>query len=77
MRVRCRTFRMRTLVLYFGFVSAVLMVPPESAFAQGLPGTENGEWRYLGGDAGHTRHSALDQINAGNFEDLEVRLGLA
>ncbi|HCH37046.1 MAG TPA: hypothetical protein DEU67_03400, partial [Acidobacteria bacterium] len=64
---------MRTLVLYFGFVSAVLMVPPESAFAQGLPGTENGEWRYLGGDAGHTRHSALDQINAGNFEDLEVR----
>ncbi|MCH2279536.1 MAG: PQQ-binding-like beta-propeller repeat protein, partial [Vicinamibacterales bacterium] len=49
------------------------MVPPESAFAQGLPGTENGEWRYLGGDAGHTRHSALDQINAGNFEDLEVR----
>ena len=73
MRVRCRTFRMRALVLCFGFVSAVLMVPPESAFAQGLPGTENGEWRYLGGDAGHTRHSALDQINAGNFEDLEVR----
>ena len=42
-----------------------------SALAQALPGTENGEWRYLGGDAGHTRSSTLDQINAANFEDLE------
>jgi quinoprotein glucose dehydrogenase len=31
-----------------------------------------GEWRYIGGDAAHTRHSALDQIDAKNFEKLEI-----
>jgi quinoprotein glucose dehydrogenase len=31
-----------------------------------------GEWRYIGGDAGHTRYSALDQVTAENFEQLEV-----
>ena len=31
-----------------------------------------GEWRYIGGDAHHTRFSALDQITAANFEKLEV-----
>ena len=33
-------------------------------------GTGSGEWRYLGGDAGHTRYSPLDQINATNFASL-------
>ncbi len=31
-----------------------------------------GEWRYIGGDAAHTRFTALDQINAQNFNDLEM-----
>ena len=35
-------------------------------------GNPPGEWRYIGGDAWHTRYSPLDQINAGNFEKLEV-----
>lgn len=30
------------------------------------------DWKYIGGDAGHTRSTPLDQINAANFEDLEV-----
>ena len=51
-------------------VYAQLMVV-SSAYAQQLPGTENGEWRYLGGDAGNTRFSALDQINESNFAELE------
>jgi glucose dehydrogenase len=51
--------------------ATALIATTTAAIAQ-LPGTENGEWRYLGGDAGHTRSSTLDQINAGNFEDLEV-----
>lgn len=34
-------------------------------------GTENGEWHYLGGDSAHTRYSPADQINAGNFDELE------
>ncbi|HJO04668.1 MAG TPA: PQQ-binding-like beta-propeller repeat protein [Acidobacteriota bacterium] len=35
-------------------------------------GTENGEWRHWGGDTASTRYAPLDQINADNFEDLEV-----
>jgi len=31
-----------------------------------------GEWRYIGGDASHTRYSPLDQITSANFETLEV-----
>ena len=44
---------------------------PGAAVAQG-PGTENRQWTYLGGDAWHTRYSPADQIDASNFEDLEV-----
>ena len=69
-KVELRPFRLQFLVL--GLASAVLTLAASAAFAQRLPGTENGEWRYLGGDAGHTRSSPLDQINGGNFADLEV-----
>ncbi len=45
--------------------------------AAGLPsaaqtGAKNGEWRSYVGDLGSTRYSPLDQINAGNFKNLEV-----
>jgi quinoprotein glucose dehydrogenase len=35
-------------------------------------GAKNGEWRSYAGDAGSTRYSPLDQINASNFSKLEV-----
>jgi quinoprotein glucose dehydrogenase len=67
MKISVRITLMRnlslTLLFNFAFASPLL--------AQGLPGTENGEWRYIGGDMGHTRYSPLDQINRDNFEDLE------
>ena len=34
-------------------------------------GTEDGQWRYLGGDAAHTRYSPAAQIDADNFADVE------
>src|SRR5579884_4325135 len=48
-----------------------------SAAAAALPaaaqtGTRNGEWRYYGGDAGTTKYSPLDQINASNVKDLKI-----
>ena len=46
----------------------VLTVMP-SAVAQG---TENGEWRSYGGDIKNTRYLPLEQIDAENFNDLEV-----
>ena len=51
---------------------AAVLLLAAAASAQRLTGTENGEWRYLGGDAGHTRSSAIDQIDGDNFSDLEV-----
>ena len=49
----------------------VVLFVASSAHAQ-TQGTENGEWRYIGGDVWHTRYSPLDQVTAGNFEDLEI-----
>lgn len=53
------------------FAAAMLLGAPSSGAGQ-LTGVENGEWRYLGGDAGHTRSSPLNQINASNFANLRV-----
>ena len=52
-------------------LTALLGVP--SVGSAQLTGVEDGEWRYLGGDAGHTRSAPrLDQIDASNFSGLQV-----
>ena len=38
----------------------------------GQVGAKNGEWTTYGGDLANTRYAPLDQINAGNFNKLEV-----
>ena len=58
----------RALAFLFSSIALLFAI---QTMAQGLTGTENGEWRYLGGDAGNTRYSSLNQINATNFSDLE------
>src|ERR1700730_12438707 len=40
--------------------------------AQAQTGAKNGEWRTYGGDLGNTRYSPLDQINASNFDKLQI-----
>src|SRR5438034_9928026 len=35
-------------------------------------GAVNKEWRHYGGDAGGTKYSPLDQINASNVKDLQI-----
>ena len=45
------------------------VLPTPAAAQDGAPG---GEWPTYGGDLGHTRYAALDQIDAGNFGDLEL-----
>jgi quinoprotein glucose dehydrogenase len=35
-------------------------------------GTKDGEWHHYTGDIKGSRYSALDQVNADNFEDLEL-----
>ena len=52
-------------------LSWVLLVAlAQSALAQ--QGAPNGEWRTYGGDLGHTRYAPLDQIDATNFNRLEI-----
>ena len=57
--------------ILFGLTLAMGLSVPVAGAAQG-PGTENGGWRHLGGDAWHTRYSTSTQITASNFEDLEI-----
>ena len=35
-------------------------------------GGDDGQWSVYGGDPGHTRYAALDQIDATNVGDLEI-----
>jgi quinoprotein glucose dehydrogenase len=51
-------------------IFVVLLVAISPLLAQ--TGAKNGEWPTYGGDLGNTRYSALDQINAANFDKLEV-----
>ena len=57
--------RTRTIVM------AALVLAAVSAWAQHGAGT-NGDWRFYGGDAGMTKYSPLDQINADNVKDLRI-----
>jgi quinoprotein glucose dehydrogenase len=50
---------------------ALWVMAPASGQAQSY-GTQNGEWQTYGGDLRSTRYSALDQVNADNFNKLEV-----
>ena len=62
----------RTVPLPAGVIATLLLLLPLPAYTQ-LTGVENSNWRYLGGDAGHTRASPhLNQITADNFSELEV-----
>ena len=52
--------------------AAIIVASADSALAQQGLGTEDGQWRYWGGDERSSRYSPLDQINAENFSNLEV-----
>src|SRR5881396_551826 len=47
---------------------------PDKSTSNGTPlhSTKNGEWPHYTGDLTGARYSPLDQINAGNFNKLEV-----
>ena len=61
---------MRTRHAGFIAVAATVVLSAQPAAAQ--YGAADGEWRSYGGDNGGTKYSALDQIDASNFDDLRV-----
>src|SRR5213593_3321731 len=56
-----------TLVIGLVWITAGLSGQPSAQ-----PSTKNGEWPYYTADVRGTRYSPLDQINASNFNKLEV-----
>ena len=63
----------RTMSIAGGLAVALVggLLAPGTALAQG-PGTADGQWTSLGGDAWHTRYTPVDQLDPSNFEQLEV-----
>src|SRR5437660_6158326 len=60
-------------LLALGVVAVALLYMARLASSQTvLPSTANGEWPYYTADLKGTRYSPLDQINADNFNKLEV-----
>src|SRR3974390_3383436 len=53
-------------------VSLVVALLSLSAASHAQSGAKNGEWRNYAADTGSTRYSPLDQVNATNFNKLEV-----
>src|SRR3954452_23661774 len=54
------------------FFGVACLVGCCAATVIGQSGAAGGEWRYYGGDLGHTRYAPLSQIDASNFSKLEV-----
>ena len=53
--------------LILAILSILLFGPAQAQY-----GTLSGDWPSYGGDTGSTKYSPLDQINAQNFQELEV-----
>jgi quinoprotein glucose dehydrogenase len=70
----CKTHTSRNLRLsVFAVLLALTSVVTQAwGQASGQPSTKNGEWPYYTADAKGTKYSPLDQINASNFDKLEV-----
>jgi quinoprotein glucose dehydrogenase len=57
--------------MFVGMVAAICVLS-WTLPVSGQSGAKNGEWRTYGGDLGNTHYAPLDQINAGNFSQLQV-----
>ena len=61
----CSATRFRRFFLAYLFLFAATAHAAEKA-------VPDGDWRYYGGDAGSTKYSTLDQINADNVSKLKI-----
>ena len=69
---------LRSIVLMSSLAALLWAAPAAHAQTETAAGpwqtydTSNGEWRSYAGDIGGKKYSPLDQIDAGNFADLEL-----
>ena len=59
---------LRASTVAIGLATAASLILPVAA----QRGAQSGDWRYYGGDAGSTKYSPLDRINASNVKDLRI-----
>jgi quinoprotein glucose dehydrogenase len=69
---RTRVLKNISLALAAASLSLVSSTTLVWGQASGQPSTRNGEWPYYTADAKGSKYSPLDQINASNFNQLEV-----
>ncbi len=68
-----RTARRSMPILVFFLAALVLArLSGQAGQSSGMPSTKNGEWPHYAADLKGTRYSPLDQINASNFNRLEL-----
>src|SRR5664279_6338181 len=69
-----RSFRLLQFAAVLAFFSVALASWPRAQTAQphGEPSTAKGDWPMYFADPSGSRYSPLDQINASNFNKLEV-----
>ena len=71
-----RLLSRRTIVMTFVLATALPVAffawSPQAGKTAPVRGNPPGEWRYWGADAWSTRYSPLDQINASNFNSLQI-----
>src|ERR1700730_1961791 len=71
MRLRFAT-RHTLLVVALSAIALAWIALAATGDAPGQPSTKNGDWPYYTADNKGTKYSPLDQINASNFNKLEV-----
>jgi len=67
-----RTLKRASPVAAVLVAGVVWMTTSPAGQATGLPSTKNGDWTHYTADVRGTRYVPLDQINASNFNKLEV-----
>ena len=67
-----KILRTAALVAVFGGAVGVWMTARPSGQATGMPSTKNGDWTHYTADMRGTKYSPLDQVNAANFNKMEV-----
>ena len=72
MRQSLSIFAMTLLALLAGAATIAQAQPGDAAGPWQTYDTSEGEWRSYAGDVRGTKYSPLDEIDAGNFADLEI-----
>ncbi|HEY6211334.1 MAG TPA: PQQ-binding-like beta-propeller repeat protein, partial [Vicinamibacterales bacterium] len=67
-----RTLKSLLLVVVIAVAAAIWFAARPAGQARPMPSTKNGDWTHYTADAHGTKYSPLDQINAGNFNKMEV-----